>query len=271
MSAFYRFMFLVLVAYLGYAALGMLFQRHLIYPGRTLAPPVIASGVAARAEKLWVITSFGKVEARLALNKVTTPQPAVIFFHGNGELVDELSPELEELKRDGFAVMLVEYPGYGKSSGRPQEKTLDEAAIAAFDMLAQRPEIDSARIVAFGFSIGSGPAVALAVSRPVKALVLAAPLASLKPFAYKRLLPSFLLQDKFNNVEIIKSYKGPVLVLHGTEDKVIPFDHGRMVAASASNARFVALPAGHNDLMDSPAFWQEVLQFLKHVKSVDGK
>ena len=249
----------------------MLFQRNMLYPGRGLAPVAIPSGVAANAEKIWIVTSFGKVEGRLVLGNTSIPQPAVIFFHGNGELIDNLTPELDKLRKLGFAILLVEYPGYGASSGRPQERTIAESAIAAYDMLLKRSDIDPSRIVSFGFSIGAGPAVALAVERPVKALVLAAPVASLRPFANKRLLPSFFLHDTFDNALIIKRYKGPVLVLHGRGDTVVPFYHGEKVAASAVKGRLVQISADHNELLDSPLFWQELTTFFKQEKLVDGQ
>ena len=266
MSVLYRLLLFTVIVYAGYALVLMLFQRNLLYPGRTLTPQAIPSGVASGAEKFWIITSFGKVEARLALSNSTAKQPAVIYFHGNGELVDNLTPELEILKKAGFAVMLVEYPGYGHSSGRPKEATLAETAVAAYDMLVQRSEIDSTRIVSFGFSLGSYPAVALAVARPVRALVLAAPVASLRPFASSRFLPSFLLYDKYDNSRLVKAYKGPVLVIHGISDAIMPFWHGKELASAAENARFVSLQADHNDLMDSKQFWDEVVRFLQNEK-----
>lgn len=262
MPSFARLAVLMMVAYVIYALLLATFQRYLIYPGRSLVPQAIPTGVAAGTEPFWIITGFGRVEGRFVAPKVVGRQPLVIFFHGNGELVDGLSPELELLRQAGCGILLVEYPGYGRSSGRPHQRSLAETAQAAFDMVIQRPEVDPARIVSFGVSLGSGPAIALATQRPVRALILAAPPASLRPFANQRLLPSFLLHDTFDNAELIKGFAGPTLVLHGQHDSIMPFAHGQKVAAAAVNGQLVPLAADHNNLLGVAGFWKAVEAFL---------
>jgi pimeloyl-ACP methyl ester carboxylesterase len=94
-------------------------------------------------------------------------------------------------------------------------------------------------------------------------LLLAAPPASLRPFAHERLLPSLLLRDRFDNVELIKGYAGPTLVLHGRNDSIMPFLHGQQVAAAAPQGQLVALEADHNDLLGAPGFCEAVCSFLK--------
>ncbi|ACD95027.1 alpha/beta hydrolase [Trichlorobacter lovleyi] len=262
MPGLYRLLLLVVFGYVGYALLLLLFQGHLIYPGRSLVPATVPSGVAAAAETFWIVTSFGKVEGRFVAPKSAGRQPVVIFFHGNGELVDDLSPELERLHRIGCGILLVEYPGYGRSSGRPHQRSLAETALAAFDRVVQRPEVDPKRVVSFGVSLGAGPAIALAVQRPVRALILAAPPASLRPFAHKRLLPSFLLRDTFDNAVLIKGFNGPTLVLHGDHDAIMPFSHGQQVASAAVQGQLVSISADHNDLLGLPGFWKAVERFL---------
>lgn len=262
MPGLYRLLLLVVLGYVGYALVLLMFQGHLIYPGRSLVPTAIPSGIAAAAETFWIVTSFGKVEGRFVAAKRAGRQPLVIFFHGNGELVDELSPELERLRRVGCGILLVEYPGYGRSSGRPHQRSLAETALAAFDMAVQRPEVDPKRIVSFGVSLGAGPAIALAVQRPVRTLILAAPPASLRPFAHKRLLPSFLLRDTFDNALLIKDFAGATLVLHGDHDSIMPFSHGQQVASAAQHGQLISLSADHNDLLGVPGFWKAVERFL---------
>jgi pimeloyl-ACP methyl ester carboxylesterase len=268
MSAVSRVLISVLVLYAVYALLMALFQRHLIYPGRNLVPAAIPSGVAADAETFWIITSFGKVEGRFIPARRTGAQPAVIYFHGNGELVDELSPELDQLRRLGCGLLLVEYPGYGRSSGRPHQRSLDETALAAYDMLVQRSEVDPSRIVSFGFSLGSGPAVTLAAKRPIRALILAAPPASLRPFAHKRLLPALLLHDTFDNVDVIRDYAGPTLVLHGRHDSIMPFANGQQMAVAARHGQLIPFDADHNDLLGVAGVWRAIAEFLQKEKIV---
>lgn len=263
MTLVIRALLLVCAAYLGYAVLLMLFQRHLLFPGRWLTPPSMPGSVAASAESVWLTTSFGKVESRLALpGPVGGPFPLIIVFHGNGELIDSPHPEYEQLLRLGCALLLVEYPGYGHSAGKPRQQTLIETALAGYDAVNLRPEVDRTRIVSFGTSIGAYPAAVLAVHRPVRALILAAPFTSLRPFAHRHLLPSWLLFDYFDNLSMIRQYTGRTLVLHGQHDTIVPCGHGEQVAATAVQGQFVLLPADHNDLLDQPRFWEEVRMFL---------
>lgn len=263
MTLFIRLLLLIGVAYLGYVLLLVLFQRTLLFPGRWLTPPAMPSGVAAVAGTLWLSTSFGKVESRLALpGHADGPFPLVIIFHGNGELIDNPHPAFEQLRQLGCALLLVEYPGYGRSAGKPCQQTLVETALAAFDAVTVRPEIDQKRIASFGLSIGAYPATVLAAQRPVQALILAAPFTSLRPFAHQRLLPAWLLFDYFDNLAMIPQYAGRTLVLHGQYDTIVPFEHGRQVSAAAVQGQFVALPADHNDLLDQSRFWDELHGFL---------
>lgn len=263
MPTLQRLLLLALLAYGLYALVLASFQRQLIYPGRSLVPPTIPAGIAVGAEAVWIATSFGRVEGRFVTPRKTGRQPTVILFHGNGEVVDGLHPELESLRQMGCGVLLVEYPGYGRSAGRPHQRSMAETALAAYDQLLQRPEVDPGRIVAFGVSLGSSPAIALAVARPVRALILAAPPASLRPFAHQRLLPAFLLHDRFDNAALIRRYAGPALVLHGRHDTIMPLRHGQQVAAAAPQGRLVTLDADHNDLLSVSGFWQAVSSFLQ--------
>lgn len=252
-----------MLAYGLYALVLTLLQRQLLFPGRNLPPPPQPMGIAAGAEQIWIDTSFGRVEARFIAGPRPGRQPVVILFHGNAELIDDLSPDYALFRQLGCGLLLVEYPGYGRSSGTPSQGSLAEVALAAYDDLLLRPEVAPDRVLAFGSSLGAAPAIALAVQRPVRALLLAAPPASLRPFAHERLLPSVLLRDSFDNAELIKGYAGPTLVLHGRNDTIMPILHGRQVAAAAPQGQLVALEADHNDLLGAPGFCEAVSSFLK--------
>lgn len=258
-----RIVLLAGVAYLGYAVLLALFQRALLFPGRWQTPPAQPEGVAATAETVWLSTSFGRVKSFLSVpGSGGGPFPLVVVFHGNGELIDSPHPDFERLRELGCALLLVEYPGYGRSDGSPRQDTLIESALAAYDAVSVRPEIDSTRIAAFGNSIGAFPAAVLAVHRPVRALVLAAPFSSLRPFARRYLLPAWLLFDPFDNLATVRRFSGCTLVLHGQRDSIVPFRHGQEVAAAAVRGDLIRLPSDHNDLLDQPRFWEEVGAFF---------
>ena len=253
---------LVITAYFGYAGLCYLFQRSLIYPGRAIrvpdAPPasievfrIKAGGAQAEA---WFLPAEGLTAGR---------RPALVFFHGNAEVIDHLPQDAGLFRNLGLHVLLVEYPGYGRSPGNPSETAITATATAAFDLLAARPDVDPARIVAFGRSLGGGAACALARVRPLAAIILQSPFTSLRPFARRMLLPAFLARDVFDNRKAIREYRGPLLIFHGKRDDVIPFSHGEELAAESGHARFVPLDCAHNDCPpDRLQYRREVASFL---------
>jgi pimeloyl-ACP methyl ester carboxylesterase len=164
----------LLVAWLVWAAIIFLAQRRMIFPGRSAAP--LAEGESLPGARLHLIElPDARVEAWWLppAEGAARPAPAVIFTHGNMELVDEWVGSFEPLRRAGAGVLLVEYPGYGRSTGVATERSVTAAMVAAYDLLAgMSAEVDPARIVAFGRSVGGGPAAALARERPLAALVL---------------------------------------------------------------------------------------------------
>jgi pimeloyl-ACP methyl ester carboxylesterase len=163
----------------------------------------------------------------------------------------------------GMAVLLLEYPGFGGMPGSPTEKSTTAAAVAAYDALARLPEVDPARIVAFGRSLGGGVACSLSRQRPLFAMILQSTFTSLKPFSARYLVPGFMVRDVYDNRAALSSFTGPVLLLHGRQDRVVPIGHGRDLAAAGKNVRFIEFDAGHEDIIDQPQFWSAIENFLK--------
>ena len=146
------------------------------------------------------------------------PAPAFIFAHGNGELIDYWPDELRPVAALGAGLLLVEYPGYGRSEGAPTQERILEVFTRAYDRLAARPEVDPGRIVLIGRSMGGGAVCDLALKRPSAALVLLSTFTSLRTYAVRYLAPGFLIRDPFDNLAAVRQYPGPVLVVHGRED-----------------------------------------------------
>ena len=247
-----RLFTLVIIAYAIYVLFVFLLQRQLLYPGRHIRasgpPPAgivpISLDTATSRGEAWFMPPLKRKQGER--------RPLVIFFHGNGEVMDYLSEQAEGFRALGMGVLLVEYPGFGRSSGQPGEKSITETAVAAFDAVIKRGEVDSERIVIFGRSLGGGAACALAARRPSAALVLQSAFTSTRPFARRFLAPGFLVRDVFDNGKVLAAYQKPVLLFHGSIDTIVPVEHGRELARLAPNARLVELPCGHNDL---PPHW----------------
>ena len=183
--------------------------------------------------------------------------------HGDGELIDYWPNELGRFSSMGVALLLVEYPGYGRSVGTPSQESISETFTLAYDLLAARPEIDPSRIILLGRSLGGGAVCDLALKRPSAALILMSAFKSVSAFAVRYLAPSFLIRDPFDNVSAVRRYKGPVLVIHGNSDEVVPFSHGQALHAAAQNSRMIVYSAGHNDCPpDWSVFWRDLEEFL---------
>jgi hypothetical protein len=164
----------------------------------------------------------------------------------------------------GVGLLLVEYPGYGRSAGSPSQESISETFIKAYDRLAARQDVDASRIVLFGRSLGGGAVCDLALKRPSAALILMSCFKSVSAFAVRYLAPAFLIRDPFDNLSVVRQYPGPVLVIHGNFDEVVPFSHGRALHAAAPNGKMIAYPAGHNDCPpDWAVFWRDVEEFLR--------
>ncbi|HEY6837293.1 MAG TPA: alpha/beta hydrolase, partial [Geobacteraceae bacterium] len=261
MSSLVRTITMLAAVYVCYAAIVYVRQRAIIYPGRTIRVPAIPP---VQVVPLWVKTATGRSEAWFLPTPGSGRRPVVIVFHGNGEVIDFLPEQMEGFRRLGMHVLLVEYPGFGRSEGSPSEESITAAALASYDVVVRRDDVDGRHVVAFGRSLGCAAACALAARRPVVALILQSPFTSTRPFARRMLLPPFLARDVFDNRAVLAAYDGPVLIFHGRFDGIIPFAHGRELAAVARHGRLVELSCGHNDCPpDWAEFWRVVGDFLK--------
>lgn len=264
---FVRLAVVILLAYACYAAFFFVIQRFIIYPGRLIRVAAASPSPHAGLEPVWLATPFGRVESWFLPGMGHIPgrrQPVVLFFHGNGEVIDFLPEEVSGFRALGAGVLLVEYPGYGRSEGVPSEVGVTAAALAAYDMVVRRDDVDPARVMAFGRSLGGGAACALSRRRPLAALILQSPFTSIRSFARRFLLPGFLVRDVYDNRESLAAFPGPVLILHGLYDDIIPVAHSRELARVARSARLVELSCAHNDCPpDHNEFWRIITVFLK--------
>jgi fermentation-respiration switch protein FrsA (DUF1100 family) len=223
-------------------------SERIMYP----APPRPGTEVALAPgiEQVWLENAGVRSEALLleSTRPSDRPAPLVIYAHGNGELIDYWVAELEPLRAAGVSILLVEYPGYGRSSGKPSEASIARAMVAAWDWAAARPSVDPARILGWGRSLGGGAICALARERKLAALVLESTFTSMHAIAKELFrVPGFLVRDRFDNLAVVRGFAGPILLLHGERDASIPVAHAHALHAAAPRAELHTLPCGHND------------------------
>jgi fermentation-respiration switch protein FrsA (DUF1100 family) len=210
------------------------------------------SGAPARpaeAELVWLDAAPGGVEAWYLppLIAVRGPVPLLLFTHGNGELIDHWPSAFQEPRRHGVAVLLVEYPGYGRSGGAPSQRSVTATVLAAFDWASQQPSVDPDRIIAYGRSVGGGAAAALADQRPVAALILESTFINVEVFARRFGAPGLLVRDRFDNLAIVRRFSRPLLILHGKHDDMIPVSQARALHDAQPSSELHLMPCAHND------------------------
>ena len=190
----------------------------------------------------------------------------VIYFGGNAEEVS--GQVLDAGALAPWSLAAFNYRGYGLSEGRPSEAALVADALVAYDRLAAREEVDPARIVVFGRSLGGGVAVQLAAARPVRGVVLVSPFDSLKSVGrrhYPFVPVSLLLRHPFDSVARAPDIEAPLLVLAGERDRIVPSTHSkRLFDAWRGPKRWDLLPgADHNGIHLHPGYWPAIREFLE--------
>jgi fermentation-respiration switch protein FrsA (DUF1100 family) len=202
------------------------------------------------------------------------PQPgdagAVLVSHGNGGNLSHrrlLPADLRHVLKRG--VLLYDYPGYGKSDGKPSEAGCYAAAAAAWQWLTEEKHIPIGRVVLLGESLGGGVATELATRHDHEALVLVKTFTSL-PAAAKNLYPWLpthtLMSNRFDNLAKLPRCPKPVFIAHGTADGLIPFAHAEALYAAAGDPKELYRLEGqdHNDQLTSE-FHAALRKFLDHV------
>lgn len=177
------------------------------------------------------------------------PAPAFLILHGNYMPIDHFVEIARLYQELGMGALLMEYRGYGRSTGRPDPAALKADALAFFDWLAARPGVDPRRIGLHGYSIGGAIAGSILNERPVARLVLVSTFTSLRAIAAEKGVPGFVVRDIFRTADEIRRFTGPLLVLHGGRDRLIPDHHGKALAKAAAQGSIVIFPeADHSSV-----------------------
>lgn len=265
-------MSLLLILLIGYAVLvaGMYAaqDRLLFYPAEELITSPAQHGLLFETVPLQ--TADGETLHAWWIPAEPGPARAVLlFFHGNAGNISHRIASAEVFHRLGLDVLLVDYRGYGRSTGTPSEAGLYRDAEAAWRYLTHRRGVDPHRIVVFGRSLGGSVATYLADRHPPGALILENTFTSV-PDAAAELYPflpvRLLIRHRFDTLSRIAAVRAPILILHGRDDQIIPFAHGRrLFEAAGPAATFVALEGGHNDgfLVTGARYRHEIDAFLE--------
>jgi pimeloyl-ACP methyl ester carboxylesterase len=245
MKAVIPILSIVLVLYIGACIALYVLQRSMIYfPQR---------GEAADPAARLVLQVPG-ADVHVTVRPHAGPK-AILYFGGNSEDVSGSLPAFSRAFPD-HAIYLMHYRGFGASTGKPTEASLQADALALFDSV-QREHPD---IAVIGRSLGSGVAVRLAAERPVSRLVLVTPYDSIQEIAaghYPYFPVRWLLTDKFESIRHAPAIKAPTLILQAERDAVVPGPStARLNAAFAAGVASLLVVPGtdHNTISESPLY-----------------
>lgn len=216
-------------------------------------------------EEVSLTTADGETIAAWFVAASPPGSVTVLFLHGNAGNRGNRLHAIDGFVREGFSILLLDYRGYGGSSGDPTGAGLTLDAEAALSHLTLERGIAVERLVLYGESIGSVPALRLArrlwkedKTEPA-ALVLEGAFTTALEMGRKAFpfLPvTWLLSDPMDNLEAIRDVAAPTFFIHGTKDEIVPFAMGRRLhdASPARMKEFRAIEgAGHNDVWLTPA------------------
>jgi len=232
-------------------------QRSMMYITSPQKPSLTESGVKGM-EEISVTTEdglelFGWYKAPFPPEK-----PTIVWLHGNASNVALTTAQAFAYLKAGYGLLAVEYRGYAGNPGRPSEEGLYKDSRAFIEWLKSRGTKEN-NIILYGESIGSGPALQMAMEYPaLNTIILQSPFTTMieavrKHYPY---MPNkWLVKDKYDNFSKIDKIKAPLIVVQGTEDFIIPYSHGvKLYEAAPEPKSLITIEGGgHNDMYDQKA------------------
>ncbi len=208
-------------------------------------------------------------EKNLSIVQFTVPDSickgVVLYFHGNRENIERYAPYATNFTKNNYEVWMIDYPGFGKSTGKQSEQILYDDAAILYQMARTKFSKDS--IIIYGKSIGTGIAAQLASVKDCKRLIVETPYYSMDALVsrYAFIYPvNWMASYHFPNYSYFKKIETPITIFHGTNDKVIPYKHSVRLANENPGVQLVTIDKGeHNNLNDSPLFHQQLNALLQ--------
>ncbi|HPQ69479.1 MAG TPA: alpha/beta hydrolase [bacterium] len=254
--------------------LSSLVRQMLYYPTPLLLEEPLPP-YAADAEEIWLDGPGGHRLHGLYW-PAANDRPTILFFHGNAQSVYEWALVREDLAAMDCGLLLVDYPGYGKCGGEPNEESLYAAGRAWLAWLAE--QVGPRKIILFGKSLGGGVVGEIAQHHFLLGIVLESTFRSIAHVA-QQLFPMLpadpeLTGERYATIEKIANFRAPLLIVHGKRDELIPYAEAEGLFAAANEPRqLYSVPgAGHNDVSISAGpDYGEILRAWLDGLSTDAK
>ena len=199
--------------------------------------------------------------------------PLILFCHGNAGNISHRLDNIRYLLDHRLPVFIFDYRGYGKSTGRPSEKGLYRDGMAAYNTLVREEHFEPEKIVLFGRSLGAAVALQISLEKEVRAVILESAFTSTKDMAKTMGLFSLLaplLPPDYNNLKKIAHIRVPKLIIHGTDDHIVPYSMGEKLFDAAAAPKYF-LPIGgadHNNtyLVDPNKYFETFAAFARDTR-----
>lgn len=252
LSVLWSMLQIVVLVYLGLMAMIYFKQSSLVFlPEMDRSYSANPGNIGLPFTSLKLATTDGETLDGWFVPAKKDARGLVIFLHGNAGNIAHRLDYLRMFHDLGFATLIVDYRGYGLSSGRPTEQGTYLDAEAAWDHATQALGFAPGHIVIFGESLGGGVAAQLAAQHPSGALVLASTFTSVPDMGadlYPMLPIRLLAHIRYETLTKLSQISCPVLVIHSRNDDIIPFTHGqRLFEAAHPPKQFIELEGGHNE------------------------
>lgn len=253
-----------------YGLLKLMIASMIFFPEKTFYEKPADYGLIAEEVAL-------QTEDGVSLHGWYLPAPenkaTLLFFHGNAGNISGRLFKADGWVRRGYSVFLIDYRGYGQSEGRIQHQDdVIRDADAAFNWLQQEKKVPLSKIILYGESLGTYPAIRLGGENSVAAVILEAPFTSFVDLGklHYPVVPSALIRDfAFPNEDFIQTLKAPLFILHGMEDEICPYSMaGELFEKAPLPKEFFSIADGmHNDLPYKAGddYWNRPASFLEKI------
>ncbi len=209
-------------------------------------------------------------EKNLSIVQFTVPDSVrkgiVLYFHGNRQNINRYAKYATNFTRNGYEVWMMDYPGYGKSTGKRSEQVLYDDALLLYKMAISKVSLE--HIILYGKSLGTGIAAQLASVRDCKRLILETPYYSMDALAknYFFIYPvSPMSKYKLPTYRYFERIKAPITIFHGTKDQVIPYNEAKWLTQKKPGTELITIEKGrHNNLNDFSLFHHKLDSLLNN-------
>ena len=264
-----KFILVVAASYSLLVVVVYFMQGRMLYladvPGRTLT--MTPTDVGMGFQDVSIATTDGVILHGWFI--VGQSSRVLLFFHGNAGNISHRLDSIAQFQELGLSVLIIDYRGYGQSTGRTTEKGIYRDAVAAWRYLIDDRGIVANDIVIFGRSLGASVASHLASEYQPLALIVESSFTSIPDIAqdlYPWLPARWLSRLSHATRDYVRDVHCPILVIHSRDDEIIPFHHGETIFASANEPRTpLTLRGDHNDafLIDESVYVEGLRTFLK--------